>query len=372
MTSEERDDDKAGRHVRSLSLEQMLASWQAWSEHALYERAARRAEAEGDTLRAEQLRAFDIDARTVSAIDALAAQHHVSRLLAGWEWQTVGATREAGSTWTEIARAVGSEPAAARAEYLSKVDQQEQLAVKYGGRFGMTADEAQTHRDLAGQWFAELHPDTPDHVVEEIQTAIVRDDTDALDELQYLWWDPSHRRLAQPGADEPILSIDTQIGVPDPGGEDDVSSWDADADASAPEHTPDELAADWERELADPDRKAAVAAAPDQGGQANVEPVADVETPEVVRLECPECGEDAVESPETVSPHVAHGQEVPRYAHPDGAPLCPVVGPSGGQPAQPREVLADPLDETARRAQLARWHGDDHAVERVTDEGIVL
>ena len=92
----------------------------------------------------------------------------------------------------------------------------------------------------------------------------------------------------------------------------------------------------------------------------------------VVGLECPECGEDAVEqSPGTLVPYEAQGMAVPRYAHTDGEPLCPVVGPSGYQPAQPREVLADPLeDETARRAQLAQWHTDDRAVEQAVDDGI--
>ncbi|MDN5856262.1 MAG: hypothetical protein L0K86_26145, partial [Actinomycetia bacterium] len=80
--------------------------------------------------------------------------------------------------------------------------------------------------------------------------------------------------------------------------------------------------------------------------------------PEVARLECPECGEDAVEAPpDTTVPYGAHTQQVLRYAHPDGEPLCPVVGPCGNAPAQPREVLDE---ETARRAQLARWHADDH------------
>lgn len=89
---------------------------------------------------------------------------------------------------------------------------------------------------------------------------------------------------------------------------------------------------------------------------------------DVVRLECPECGEDAIEQPpDTAAP----GQDVPRYAHPDGEPLCPVTGPSRYGPSPPREVLADPLDdETTRRAQLARWHADDHGTESGTGEGI--
>lgn len=94
--------------------------------------------------------------------------------------------------------------------------------------------------------------------------------------------------------------------------------------------------------------------------------------PEAVGLVCPECGDDAVEEPpQTVAPYSAHGLDVPRYAHPDGEPLCPVLGPSGYQPAQPREVLADPLeDEIARRAQLARWHADDQGAGDGTEGGM--
>lgn len=107
----------------------------------------------------------------------------------------------------------------------------------------------------------------------------------------------------------------------------------------------------------------------------------------VVGLECPECGEDAVEqTPETLVPYDAHERAVPRYAHPDGEPLCPVAGPSGYEPAQPREVFdepparyaipgqrsatAQPEDEPARREQLARWRGDDHAAAPTVDGGM--
>jgi hypothetical protein len=73
---------------------------------------------------------------------------------------------------------------------------------------------------------------------------------------------------------------------------------------------------------------------------------ADVEAVEVeasvVGLECPECGEDAVEQPpDDLVPYAAHGMAVPRYAHADGEPLCPVPGPRGYEPAQPREILHD-------------------------------
>ncbi|MGH8918119.1 MAG: hypothetical protein ACRD0H_07250, partial [Actinomycetes bacterium] len=88
---------------------------------------------------------------------------------------------------------------------------------------------------------------------------------------------------------------------------------------------------------------------------------------DVVRLECPECGEDAVEQqPETLVPYSTHEIEVPRYAHSDGEPLCPVIGSSGYEPAQPREVF----DESGRRTELSRWHEDDQEAENVADGGM--
>ncbi|MCO1658118.1 hypothetical protein [Pseudonocardia humida] len=63
---------------------------------------------------------------------------------------------------------------------------------------------------------------------------------------------------------------------------------------------------------------------------------------EVVGLVCPECGEDAVEqAPTALTPYEALGEETPGYCHPDGEPLCPVMGSHGYPPADPVEVLAD-------------------------------
>jgi hypothetical protein len=60
---------------------------------------------------------------------------------------------------------------------------------------------------------------------------------------------------------------------------------------------------------------------------------------------CPECGGPAVARPPT-SWLPAWGPP-PSYSHPDGEPLCPVVGEHGYQPAGPvlpdgRPVLTSP------------------------------
>jgi hypothetical protein len=55
-------------------------------------------------------------------------------------------------------------------------------------------------------------------------------------------------------------------------------------------------------------------------------------------MECPQCGEDAVNTPPTDPvPWAAHSIEQPQWSHKDGSSLCPVLGGSGGYvPAQPR------------------------------------
>ncbi|MGD9525313.1 hypothetical protein [Pseudonocardia sp.] len=113
--------------------------------------------------------------------------------------------------------------------------------------------------------------------------------------------------------------------------------------------------------------------------------------PEVVALVCPECGEDAIEQPPAaLVPYEAHDLARPVYSHPDGEPLCPVVGPHGYQPADPVEITAavddeiiaahdavaralagisPPSADIAHRDQLTRWHHDTHDA-RHHDDGL--
>lgn len=55
------------------------------------------------------------------------------------------------------------------------------------------------------------------------------------------------------------------------------------------------------------------------------------------QMECPECGEDAVRrQPADLVPWEAHGIATPEWAHLDGTSLCPIIGPSGYEPARPQ------------------------------------
>jgi hypothetical protein len=52
---------------------------------------------------------------------------------------------------------------------------------------------------------------------------------------------------------------------------------------------------------------------------------------------CPECEEPAVKQPPTdLVPFPALGITQPEWSHLDGSSLCPVMGPNGCQPAEPR------------------------------------
>lgn len=56
---------------------------------------------------------------------------------------------------------------------------------------------------------------------------------------------------------------------------------------------------------------------------------------------CPECGDEATHTPpEDLVPWEAHGLDRPQWSHTDRSALCPVIGPSGYQPAQPQPASA--------------------------------
>jgi hypothetical protein len=61
---------------------------------------------------------------------------------------------------------------------------------------------------------------------------------------------------------------------------------------------------------------------------------------------CPECGEPAVPHPPS-SWTSAWGPR-PAYSHPDGEPLCPVVGPGDYRPASPVHPDGTPLTTSGR------------------------
>jgi len=103
------------------SLTELLQSWQAWSYRDLLTRSATQADADGHGERAEQLRRGLALEPDVGPLDALAANHELTRLLRGWQWHAIRAARETGATWADIGRAVGATAEEARADYLDHI-----------------------------------------------------------------------------------------------------------------------------------------------------------------------------------------------------------------------------------------------------------
>lgn len=111
------------------SLTRLLETWQSWSYRDLLIRTISKADAAGDTDRADQLRrglALEPDA---APLDALAANHELTRLLRGWQWHAIRAAREAGAGWEQIGIALGTTAEQARADYLDPIERAE----RYGG-----------------------------------------------------------------------------------------------------------------------------------------------------------------------------------------------------------------------------------------------
>lgn len=219
----------------SRSLARLLETYQAWSGRNLFVTAERRALAAGDVERASALRGIRDQEPVVPPLDALAAQHELSTLLAGWEWQTVRDAREAGASWSEIARATRADPAQARAAYVQAVARQEQAAV----RGGLPFDDAAGYHSAARRWTDELHSSTPDEVLDAIEDAIACDDVDQLDELRVTWWNPDHRP-ASAGMDnmhEPSASpedVDDETAVDGDAGRHDADEQAGGVDGAAP------------------------------------------------------------------------------------------------------------------------------------------
>lgn len=180
--------------IRPPSLNELLETYQAWSLRDTFGRIAERADADGDATRAAELREIGRSEASISAVDALAAQHEVSSLLSGWEWLTIRAAREDGASWGEVAASTRTDPEQARAGFLARIEQAEQ----YGHNF----TDGDRYRRAAGNWTDELHADTPERVRQQVADASARGDVDELDALRAAWWDPDHSP-APPRAEQP-------------------------------------------------------------------------------------------------------------------------------------------------------------------------
>ena len=103
------------------SLAELLATWQTWSTTDSLIRAIATAQATGDTAAVQVLTRSLAEQPEADALSALAANHELVSLLAGWQWHAIREAREHGATWAQIATVLGTTAEDARAQYLDTI-----------------------------------------------------------------------------------------------------------------------------------------------------------------------------------------------------------------------------------------------------------
>jgi hypothetical protein len=103
------------------TLAELLTTWQTWSTTNTLIGAIARAQTNGDTAAAEALGRRLPAQPEVDALTALAANHELICLLAGWQWHAIREAREHGATWTQIATVLGTTAEDVRAQYLDTI-----------------------------------------------------------------------------------------------------------------------------------------------------------------------------------------------------------------------------------------------------------
>lgn len=347
------------------SLEQLLSTWQAWNSSDVLAQAVRRAETAGDHDRAAHLRDLaDTTSPTgtapPSALDALAAQHEVSALLAGWRWHTVTAAREQGATWDDIAAATNTSAEQARAEFVDRVDRADHAAREHGIPFV----DAERYRAAVGA------PSDQTSVREEPAVDEPDDDRQNLEDGAPRWSAPAPDSL-DTLADRLAA---TEGGVPDdrlvagtillPGGlppdDDEEAPGHALIDGDDPTMWPD--AARWSPDLAT-----------DAGDDGRDVVAERVPNPRPVMSLAEVDREAAQDRADRADPSLAplieardHHAADGRFDEADAAHRLVEWCRHGTGPARIGTERVDNADAD-RREQLVRWHSDDeHRRETAT------
>ena len=103
------------------TLAELLATWQTWSTTNSLTQAIARAQTTGDTAAAQAVARRLAEQPETDALSALAANHELVSLLAGWQWHAIREAREHGATWPQIATVLGTTAEGARAHYLDTI-----------------------------------------------------------------------------------------------------------------------------------------------------------------------------------------------------------------------------------------------------------
>ena len=124
-------DRQAAAVGEQLPVHALLKMWDDWGERGTWRRAVAKFRAEDDTQHlAVALKAL-ADVPPVTALDALAANARIVRLMTGWQWLAMRDARKDGATWELIGEALGVTGQAAQQAYQRAIEVQERYCAKY-------------------------------------------------------------------------------------------------------------------------------------------------------------------------------------------------------------------------------------------------
>jgi len=102
--------------------------WDAWGERQMWRKVLARSEKPEHIAIAER-RLAEVDSAT--ALDALAANVELVKLMTGWRWLAIKSAREDGATWEQIGEVLGTTKQDAQLTYERAIEAQEKYAADF-------------------------------------------------------------------------------------------------------------------------------------------------------------------------------------------------------------------------------------------------
>lgn len=107
--------------------DELLHTWHTWSLRGVLQDAITRNTGVDDAA-AEYFTTRLAHEPEVGPLAALAANHELVTLLAGWQWHAIRDALEDGASWQAIAEALHTTPEQARADYHQRIDAADRYA----------------------------------------------------------------------------------------------------------------------------------------------------------------------------------------------------------------------------------------------------
>jgi hypothetical protein len=105
----------------------LLDRWNRWTDRQLWRNALAILDPDRRPIAEKQLATLE----SATALDALAANVELVRLMTGWRWQAIQSAREDGATWEEIGSVLGTTKQGAQLAYKRAIEAQEQHAADF-------------------------------------------------------------------------------------------------------------------------------------------------------------------------------------------------------------------------------------------------